>query len=431
MNARESALRALYDIEVSGAYTNAALKKALSAEEFSGADKGLLTEIVYGVTANKTALDYIISQYSKLRIKKLSPWVLIILRMGIFQIHYMDKIPHSAACNESVKLAKKYSHSSGAGFVNGVLRSVVRDKDKFEFPKSGDETRDLSLEFSYPEWITNELVREYGLNRTRELYEENQKPHGTFIRINTLKTTCEELIKILKDEGICCEKVDCLSNALLVMGSLNIEASKAYKSGLFSLQNLSSQKTVQVLDPKPDEFVIDMCAAPGGKSCASAERMENKGKILSFDVFDHKVKLIEAAANRLGIEIIEAGLGDATVLNEELIEKADRVLADVPCSGLGVIHKKPDIKWSRKEEDISELSVIQRQILENAAAYVKAGGVLVYSTCTILPQENRQIVDAFLEKHSEYEKVSEEQFLTGAMGESGFYICKMVKGQTI
>lgn len=213
----------------------------------------------------------------------------------------------------------------------------------------------------------------------------------------------------------------------MACGRINVEMSKAYRDGLFSLQNISSQKAVEILDPQKGDFVIDMCAAPGGKSCAAAEKMNNDGRILSFDAFEHKIKLIQTAAKRLGINIIDAKASDSAVLREELLGKADRVLADVPCSGLGVIHKKPDIKWRRKLDDIKELCNIQKRILETAALYVKDGGVLLYSTCTILPEENRIQIEEFLNSHKEFFKVFEEQVLTGEMGESGFYICKMVK----
>ncbi len=427
MTAREIALKALYDIDVNETYINAALKAALSDKELSASDRGLVTELIYGIIANKTALDFIISKYSKVKIKKMTPWVLNILRMGVFQIHYMDKIPHSAACNESVKLANKYSHRAGSGFVNGVLRAVSRGKDAFQFPKMNNAAEELSIKYSYPLWMTDRLIKEYGEERCEELFKENMKSHGAFIRVNSLKATDDEMIDMLKNEGISCEKTE-VENCLKVTGRINVESSDAYKRGLYSLQNISSQRAVAALDPMSGETVIDMCAAPGGKSCAIAEMMKNKGKIFSFDVFEHKVELIKKSAERLGIDIIDAKVHDARIKLQEFEESADRVLADVPCSGLGVVHKKPDIKWKRKETDIEELCKLQKDILETAVAYVKKGGTLVYSTCTILPEENRLRIDEFLECHTEFRKVYEEQILTTDLGESGFYICKMVKG---
>ncbi len=428
MTAREAVLKALYSMDKSGAYTNAALKEALSHRDFSAADRGLVTEFIYGIVSNRLAIDYIISQFSNLKIKKMSLWVLNILRMGIYQIYYMDKIPQSAACNEAVVLAKKYSHGAGSGFVNGVLRAAARGKDGFEFPVTNDAVRDLSLEFSYPEWMTKRLVDEYGKERCKELFAETRRPHSPAIRVNTLSCRAKELCKILEAENVSCSHVESLENALIVSGKLNIENSEAYRKGLYSLQNISSQKAVEVLDPKENEFVIDMCAAPGGKSCAIAEKMNNKGKVVAFDIHKHKLELIKKSANRLGIDIIEVIEADSSALKEEFFEKADRVLADVPCSGLGVIHKKPDIKWAKTEAEIEEICEIQKKILETAAMYVKPGGVLLYSTCTILPEENRLRIDEFLKSHTEFEKVYEEQILTSTLGESGFYICKMMKG---
>ncbi len=427
MEAREVALKALYSIEKEGAYTNKALSEALNTDCISAVDKGFVTELIYGIVANKAAVDYIISRFSKVKIKKMTPWVLNILRMGIYQIFYMNRIPQSAACNESVKLAKRYSHGAGAGFVNGVLRSAARAKEEFSFPKTDDAVNDLSLEYSYPEWMTKRIALEYGIERTKELFEECRKPHPVAVRVNLLKTDVETVQNRLENEGLECSIYNDLDGCLVVSGKLNVNKSDSYKEGLYSLQNISSQKAVQLLDAKPGEIVIDMCAAPGGKSCGIAERMENRGKVYSFDIFPHKIELIERTAKRLGIEIIDARVNDSTKLCKELIESADRVLADVPCSGLGVIHKKPDIKWSRNDADIDELCAIQRQILSNAARYVKPGGVLVYSTCTILPEENRMMTEAFLKDNSNFEKVYEEQILTSEMGESGFYICKMVK----
>ncbi len=427
MTAREIAIKALYDIEINGTYTNAALNAALSGAELEAHDRGFVTELIYGVVSNKTAIDFIISKYSKIKLKKMTPWVLSILRMGVFQIYYMDKIPHSAACNEAVKLAKKYSHRAGSGFVNGVLRSFAREAEGFEFPKGKNDDEYLSLKYSYPLWMTEKLTAEYGAERCRKLYEENCKAHGAFLRVNTLKNVADELIERLNCEGVKCEKTH-IDGCIKVTGRLSIDNSAAYDDGLYSLQNISSQMAVAALAPKSGDTVIDMCAAPGGKSCAIAEKMENCGKVLSFDVYEHKVELIKKSAQRLGIDIIDARLQDATVCLPELENSADCVLADVPCSGLGVIHKKPDIKWRRTEEDIKELCQIQKEILKTAAAYVKSGGTLVYSTCTILPEENRLQIDEFLKQNSEFKKLSEQQILTGEMGESGFYICKMMKG---
>jgi len=426
MTAREIALKALFDIETKERYISAVLKNALSGRELSDSDKGLITELIYGIVSNKTAIDFIISRYSKIKLKKMTPWVLNILRMGVFQIYYMDKIPYSAACNEAVKLAKKYSHKAGSGFVNGVLRSFSKDAESFEFPDGKSAAEDLSVKYSYPLWMTEKLVAEYGPECSKKLFEDTNNARGVFLRCNSLKISEKELLEVLDNEGIVCEKTD-IPNAFLVKGRINIEKSDAYKKGYYSLQNISSQRAISALDPKCGQTVIDMCAAPGGKSCAIAEKMNNEGKIYSFDIFQHKIELIKKSAERLGITIISPKVHDARTVNEDLLNSADCVLADVPCSGLGVIHKKPDIKWKRTEEDVKELCLLQKEILETAAGYVKRGGTLLYSTCTILPEENRIQISEFLNTHSEYKKVFEEQILTTEFGASGFYICKMIK----
>lgn len=426
MTAREAALKALYEIDAEGKYTNAALNAALAAQDFSREDRALITELVYGAVSERIALDSIIARFSRVKIKKMTPWVLNILRMGVYQLCYMDKIPQSAACNESVKLANRYSHRAGAGFVNGVLRSIARS-GKIDFPETGDPIKNLSVEFSYPEWITKRLIKQYGTAECERLYRENRCPHPVSIRVNTLKTSAAELIKILEGEGVKSEPYSEAENCLMISGGINIHASRAYTDGLYSLQNISSQLAVRVLDPQSGERIIDMCAAPGGKSCAAAELMKNRGEILAFDIHEHKVRLIENSARRLGIDIIKAKAADSAVGDLSLYKSADRVLADVPCSGLGVIHRKPDIKLSRREEDIEELAKLQYDILENASSYVKDGGVLVYSTCTILSEENGAVTDRFFEKHKEFSKEYERQILTGKSGESGFYICKAVR----
>ncbi len=427
MTARELALKALYEIDINGSYVNAALSEALGGAELDSRDRALVTELIYGTVSNRIAIDYVISRFSKIRLKKLSPWVLNILRMGVFQMLYMDKIPHSAVCNEAVKLAKRYSHKAGSGFVNGVLRSFSREKNNFEFPKTGSFAEQLSIEYSYPLWMTEKIIQEYGEEKCKELFQENRKAHSPTIRVNTLKTTKAELKTILDGEGITYRDVPELENCMFVDGGLSVNHSKAYKDGFYSLQNISSYMATLELSPKANETVIDMCAAPGGKTCSMAEMMGNKGKIIAFDIFEHKIELIKNAAKRLGIDIIDARLGDSCEVDEILIEKADKVLADVPCSGLGVIHKKPDIKFSREAEDIAELTKIQEKILETAASYLKHGGTLVYSTCTILPEENRMRIESFLKEHKEFKIVSENQLLTDETGRSGFYICKMLK----
>lgn len=418
-NPREAALLALYEIEYNGAYSNMAVKDILPKLEDSR-DKGLVTQLVYGVVRRKLTLDYIISRYSKVKLKKLSKYVLLILRMGVYQLYFTDKIPESAAVNESVKLAKKYCGKS-SGFVNGILHSVIRGKDTLEYPE--DKIENLSVRYSFPEEMV-ELFWETGF--CEELLEAlNQEPETT-VRVNTLKK--EEL----ETE---CTVSPVYSGARLLKGT-DVAQNPDYQKGRIIPQDVAAMMAGLALSPKPDEICIDMCASPGGKTTHLAELMENKGKIYAFDIHPHKIEIINKNAERMGISIIDAKVGDALKLNDDLIGKADKVLADVPCSGLGIIRRKPDIKWNK--DDIEGLPEIQYHILKNAAQYLKAGGELVYSTCTILKRENEDVVLRFLEENNDFElckielpqKLARENkgYITlypNIDDTDGFFICKM------
>ena len=383
-NPREVALLALYEIEYNGAYSNMAVKDALKKLEDSR-DKGLVTQLVYGVVRRKLTLDYIISKYSKVKIKKLSKYVLLILRMGVYQLYFTDKIPESAAVNESVKLAKKYSGKS-SGFVNGILHSVIRGKETLEYPK--DKIENLSVKYSFPEEIV-ELLWDTGF--CEELLESLNGEPETTVRVNTLKK--EELETKMEVSGI-------YEGARILKGT-DVSENPDYKKGRIIAQDVAAMMAGFALSPKADETAIDMCSAPGGKTTHLAELMENKGKIYAFDIHSHKIEIIKKNAERMGISIIDARLGDGTQLQEEFVGKADKVLCDVPCSGLGIIRRKPDIKWNK--ENIEELPEIQYKILENASMYLKVGGELVYSTCTILKRENEDVINKFLEENENFE----------------------------
>lgn len=418
MNVREDALKALYDIEFNGAYSNMAVKNVLSEKkDMSKQDKALFTALVYGVTDKKLTLDYYIRQFSKIRLKKISKYILLILRMGIYQLVFMDKIPQSAAVNESVKLAKRYGHSASAGFVNGVLRSV--SGSKIEYPNEQNEY--LSVKYSFPLWLCNRWIEEFGFDFTESMmraFEENKR---ITLRPNNLKVTAEELIKMLSDEGI---KAEISENAVVTDG-FDIEHSRLYREGYFTAQDTAAMMAAEVLAPESGEYVIDMCSAPGGKTTHIAEIMKNKGRISAFDIYEHKAEIIRKNAERLGISIIDVSVWDASVYDEKLKNTADRVLCDVPCSGLGIIGRKPDIKWNRDEE--SDITSVQKKILENGAEYLKKGGALVYSTCTVEKSENEDITAAFLNTHKNFEKLYEKTFYPHTDGTDGFYICKMKK----
>ncbi|MBR5152310.1 MAG: 16S rRNA (cytosine(967)-C(5))-methyltransferase RsmB [Clostridia bacterium] len=423
-NARELTLKALYSVEVEGTYSNQALKTLLGQKDLPREDRGFVTELLLGVVRNKLFLDYVISRFSSVRLKKLSPWIHGILRLGVYQVVCMERIPDSAACNEMVKLAGKYSRGASKGFVNGVLRTVSREKDRIPYPD--DQTEAMSVRYSCPLWLTEKLLSQYGAE-TEEILAATLKPYPVSLRVNTLKTDKEELQKRLLEEGVRTYPHEKNDRCLYVDGGLNVEQSPAYRDGLYTLQNISSMTAVEWLAPLRGERVLDLCAAPGGKTTYMGERMENTGKIVACDIHPHKIPLLTAAAERLGLTIVETVCLDATELSAEWMESFDCVLADVPCSGIGVIHKKPDIKWNRNAEDVDALAEVQEKILNNAATYVKAGGRLVYSTCTILQEENGDQIAKFLKTHPEFVLEKEETLFIHKTGGSGFYIAKLIR----
>ena len=383
-NPREAALLALYEIEYGGAYSNMAVKDALKKLD-DNRDKGLVTQLVYGVVRRKLTLDYIISKYSKVKIKKLSKYVLLILRMGVYQLYFTDKIPESAAVNESVKLAKKYSGKS-SGFVNGILHSVIRGKDALEYPK--DKMENLSVKYSFPEEMV-ELLWDTGF--CEELLQSLNCEPETTVRVNALKK--EELETPMETSPI-------YEGARILKGTDGAE-NPDYQKGRIIPQDIGAMMASIALSPRSGDTVIDMCAAPGGKTTHLAELMENKGKVYAFDIHPHKIEIIKKNAERMGVSIIDARLGDGCQLQEAFLEKADKVLCDVPCSGLGIIRRKPDIKWNK--DDIEELPQIQYKILKNASKYLKVGGELVYSTCTIIKRENEDVINRFLKENENFE----------------------------
>lgn len=413
-SAREVALLILYRVENDSAYPNILLKEMID-KDMSKQDRALVTNLVYGVINRQITLDYIISQKSKVKLKKLSKYILLILRMGIYQLLFMNKIPQSAAVNESVKLAKRYGHSASSGYVNGVLRNVA--KNGFEYPK--DKTQELSIKYSFPLWICKKWTDEFGFDFTSGLMKAFLEEPKLVLRPNILKTDIDSLSKMLCDNGI---ELTVHDNAIICSG-LDVANDTLYQKGFYTVQDIAAMQTAKVLAPQKGDTVIDMCSAPGGKTTHIAEIMQNSGKIYAFDVYEHKIELVRSNAKRLGIDIIDASLCDATVYNEKFKELADKVLCDVPCSGTGIIRRKPDIKFNRKEND--SFYEVQSAILNNGARYVKHGGVLVYSTCSIEREENEAITCEFLDNNKEFERLYEKTYYPNIDGTDGFYICKM------
>lgn len=392
---RNTALKCLYKIDVDGAFSNIVLDDVLNENRnrLRVVDINFISELVYGVTSWRLTLDEIIQKYSKIRLKKISKWVLNILRLGTYQIVFLDKVPKSAAVNESVNLCKKYSMKS-TGFVNAILRKVSKDDYK--------EILSLSGRFSMPNWIIDELLKEFNKKEVEDILNNfTFKPKLT-IRVNNLKTNVDALKVLLNQNNIDVEN-GILDDFLYVKNVKNITDLKVYKDGLFTIQDEAAGLAALFLDAKSGENVLDCCSAPGGKTTYISELMKNDGSIEAWDLYENRIKQVEDNAKRLGISIIKARKKDALIFHEDLVNKFDKILIDSPCLGLGILKRKPDIKWKKKYEDIESIKQVQIKILENCSKYLKKNGILVYSTCSIIKEENDNIVKQFLDNNSGFE----------------------------
>lgn len=397
-NPRSAALNVLLKIEEAQAYSNLALAHAIREGGFSGRDSALVSALVYGVLERQITLDYIIKQYSKIPLRKIEIKTKLILRMGILQLLFMDKIPASAAVNESVNLAKRAKLQKSAGFINGILRSITRAETPYTLPEN-DRFYRLSVEYSVPQDLVRFWIASYGESNAVELLKHLSGRPRICARVNTLKTDAAALKAALAAEGVEAEEIPFLSDALYLARTGAVERLKAYQDGLFHIQDASSQLCIQALDPQPHDVVHDICAAPGGKSFTAAERMKNRGKIFACDLYDHKCKLISDGARRLGIDMIVTAKRDGA--NGAALPAADRILCDVPCSGLGILSRKPEIRYKKDLLD-SGLPEIQYKILCHSAESLAVGGRLVYSTCTLNPKENNEIAARFLSEHPDF-----------------------------
>ncbi len=407
MNAREIAYKVLLDVEKNKNYSNMSINKHFKDVRLSNQDRGLATEIIYGVIENKYYIDYMIDKLSKVKTNKMEIYVKTLLRMGIYQIMFLNSISDYAAVNETVNLAKK-KNSKISGFINGILRNVIRQKETIGDIKTRDDVDYLSIKYSYDKWMIRNWMIHFGKEFTEELLEANNERPSIYLRTNTLKITRDELIKKLEEQNIKASKVNVVDEAIKVEHLKDIENNILYKEGLFTVQDISSMLVGKVMNPKENSLVLDVCSAPGGKSTHLATLMKNTGQVVSRDIYDHKLKLINASCKRLGLKNVDVQEYDGMKLDNDSIGKFDYVLADVPCSGLGIIRRKPEIKYKEKEE-FRDLPPIQKKILENASKYVKVGGTLIYSTCTIQDSENIDVIKEFLEKNKNFELVPIEE----------------------
>ena len=400
INPRTAAFNVLLKIEEEGAYSNIALNNAIKEYELKGIDASFMSAIVYSVLERQLTLDYILSRYSKLPLKKIETKTLIILRMGVTQILFMDKVPESAAVNESVKLAKKKGLQKSSGFINGILRSIVRAEIKYTLPdKEKDYAKHLSVKYSCPTFLIDLWLESYGEENTLGILQSLADRPVLTVRVNTLKADKQSIINSLEKQNVKVREVPFIENALYIENTGSIENLDSYKKGEIYVQDASSQLCVNVLSPKPNDRVLDICSAPGGKAFSSAMLMHNKGEILAFDMFEHKLRLINSSSKRLGINIIKTAIRDGEN-DKTALPLGDCVLCDVPCSGLGIIRRKPEIRY-KLDTSLDKLADIQYRILCNSSQYTATGGVLVYSTCTLNPKENGNNADRFLQEHKD------------------------------
>lgn len=400
-SAREAAMLTLAACERQGAWSDGHLKKTLREQGLDRRDAALATRLCYGVLQNKLLLDWHLARFCKSSLDALDIKVLCILRVAVYQLLFLDKIPASAAVNEAVALTKRHCRNPrAAGMVNGILRSMLREGTHPD-PAGRDKVDTLSLKYSHPRWLVEEFIAALGQEGAERLLAAQEQQPPVTAQVNTLRTDGAGLMQALRSDGVEAQPHPWLPDCLLLSGTGDIERLEAFRDGSFYIQDAASRLAVTAAGPAPESRVLDCCAAPGGKSFATAIQMEDRGELISCDIHPHKIKLIEAGRDRLGLSILSPCLQSAAEARTDWLDSFDTVIADVPCSGLGIIRKKPDIRY-KDPEALKGLPRVQRTILDNCARYVRPGGVLLYSTCTVLRRENEDVVDAFLEYHPQF-----------------------------
>lgn len=403
MNVREIAYASLLEICKDNGYSNIIVSKTIKNRQFNDRDRRFYTELVYGTLRTLNYLDWIIGKLSTRRIAKLDPVCLVILRMGLYQIFGMTKIPQSAACNESVKLATKFGNRGMSKFVNGILRNAIRRSGEFTIPSiEEDALSHLSLTYHQQTWLVKKWIGEYGVKETEKLCQYFDSIPLLCLRTNTARITRDELMEEMKKDGWIVKKADHSPEGIYVENNLGIHRLRALQEGYAIIQDEPSQLVAHMVDPKPGDIVIDVCAAPGGKTTHLATLGGPTCSVYGADIYQHKLNLIADNAKSLGLRNVRPILQDGTKIGETFKERADCVLVDAPCSGLGVLRHKIDLRWRKQKKDVDALPDLQSRILESAAACVRPGGVLVYSTCTINKSENDAVVKRFLASHPEF-----------------------------
>nr|WP_268796187.1 16S rRNA (cytosine(967)-C(5))-methyltransferase RsmB [Paenibacillus sp. Soil750] len=403
-SARDAALDVLIRVEENQSYSNLLLNQVLQKHALERADAGLATELVYGTIGRQNTIDFFLERFVSKGLAKLEPWVRCLLRLSFYQLHYLDRIPDHAVVSEAVNIAKRRGHQGISGMVNGVLRAIIRSKDELTLPAALGDVKRIALSHSHPEWLVRRWIRQLGPELTEQICAANNEPPHVSIRANARRRSRLELLEQLQASGLSAEASELAPAGILVQGAGNMALVPGFQQGDFSIQDESSMLVAEALDPRPGMKVLDCCAAPGGKTAHIAEKMDDVGQIWACDLHEHKQKLIADQAERLGLSSIQTLVMDAAKLDEHFAaESFDRILLDAPCSGLGVIRRKPDLKWAKQEAEIEAISETQYAILSHVHRLLKPGGVLVYSTCTIEQAENEGMVERFLAEHSEFE----------------------------
>ena len=437
-SARATALRVLVSCRNNGAWADAALKAQISRDGLSGPDAALCSRIVYGVMQNRMLLDFYIGAYCTQKPDHLQPPLLEILRIGAYQIIYLDKIPDSAAVNTSVELAKLAKRGQTSGLVNAVLRKLSQNKKALPPVPERDDVQRLSIQYSHPKWFVKRLVSLLGREEAERFLACDNQIAPITVQVNPLKTTLEALTEELQQAGISVQPHSWVPDCLELSGTGDLAALPSFREGKFLVQDPAARLVSLIAGIRPGQKVLDVCAAPGGKSLSAAFAMAGNGSIVACDLHENKLKRIQESADRLGVNIITTQAADGRVFRPEWEASFDTVLVDAPCSGLGIIRKKPDTRY-KKADDLFTLPVVQAAILDNAARYVRPGGTLVYSTCTILPEENEQVTEAFLAEHADFGLEPFELPLPVGKSDGsltlwpqrhdtdGFYICRMTR----
>ncbi len=408
---RKMAAQLLYDILENGAYANLALDKALRDLSLTAPEKNLLTEIVNGTVRMLKHLDWVLKLFLKTGIEKQHPWMRNILRISLYQIIFMDKIPDYACVNDAVELTARQSNRSLAKVCNGVLRNIIRNRDHLEYPREGS-LEFLAVYYSHPEWMVEYFLNTYGYEDTRQLLAYNNTRPKVSLRSNLLKISRDELLSTLLAEG-CRAKASVLTPWGISVSRMEkaIPEMKAYQQGLFYVQNDASMLATAILNPAEGDTVLDLACGVGGKSTHLAEYIKNRGAILAYDLYPQKIKLLEQNCSRLGITIVKAMAVNIVDIDSESI-KAEHILLDAPCSGLGVLNRRADSRWRKSESEIEQLNELQASLLDKAGRMLNNNGLLLYSTCTVNRSENEEIVDAFLTEHSDYSLESFDEQLS-------------------